>query len=285
LSFIDGFLWMGGLGGNSYRSGMTIFDRSRNSFEYVELADGVSTRGTEINEIFSRGSDTIFIASDNGVWLLDRKTKALRSRLTGRSGLPDDRVLSVFAYGDTLFAGTEYGLGIMNLHPDSSHSPKLLLPELSILCLEMAGDNLWIGTDHGIYRLNLKNGKLGRLSVPQITQTRRIFEISNSGDKMWLATDNELASIDLKTADIQSFPEVSNFGGIRAVAVKDTIIAAATISGLLLIYNGGNSFHRLFTENDGLISEGIRDLLFDGDYLWIGTDQGLTRFWYKNPAL
>jgi len=25
--------------------------------------------------------------------------------------------------------------------------------------------------------------------------------------------------------------------------------------------------------------------LFEGDYIWLATDRGLTRFWYKNPAL
>jgi hypothetical protein len=34
-----------------------------------------------------------------------------------------------------------------------------------------------------------------------------------------------------------------------------------------------------------LPSNDIRDLVIDGEYIWLGSNLGLTRFWYKNPSL
>ncbi len=102
---------------------------------------------------------------------------------------------------------------------------------------------------------------------------------------MWLATADNLVSINLKTADVASFPEVNGYGGARAVAVKDNIVAVGTPDGLLLIYQGNKQHHYMYTVNDGLASNNVKDLVFDGDYIWVGTDEGLTRFWYKNPSL
>ena len=39
----------------------------------------------------------------------------------------------------------------------------------------------------------------------------------------------------------------------------------------------------LFTTQDGLPSNEIYELLLDGDYLWIGSDRGLTRFLWNDP--
>jgi hypothetical protein len=41
----------------------------------------------------------------------------------------------------------------------------------------------------------------------------------------------------------------------------------------------------MYTVNDGLPSNDIKAVKFDGDYLWVGTDLGLTRFWHRHPGL
>jgi len=40
---------------------------------------------------------------------------------------------------------------------------------------------------------------------------------------------------------------------------------------------------REFTTQDGLPSNEVYELLLDGDYLWIGSDRGLTRFLWNDP--
>jgi ligand-binding sensor domain-containing protein len=278
-------LWMGGKTGESSRSGLTLFDWNSNQFEYVESVLDLRYITQDVNDIHSNGSD-VFVATDDGVWVVDKSDRKIRERLSRRSGLPDNRVLTVMTDGELLIAGTQYGLGILDIYSDSAELvARLLLPSETILCLEKADDDLWIGTTRGAFRFDLKSAALGRLTAPEITQFGRIFDLEHAGDMMWIATEYELASIDLATAEIELFPEVNNFGGVKALAVKDTIVAAATGAGLLLIFTGEREYHRLFTVDDGLISNNINDLAFSENYLWLGTEEGLSRFWLTSPSL
>ncbi len=278
-------LWMSGNAGDSYRTGITKFDPKNNSFKYVETFGSFIYTADDVYDICSNEYD-IFVATNNGVWVVDKEEKTIRNRLKRTSGLPDNQILTVLAVGDTLFVGTEYGLGVLNIYADSvKRITKTLLPSLTVLCLEQADNDLWIGTTEGVYRLDLQTNKIGFLAAGEITQSGSIYDIEFAADKIWLVTDEELASIDVLTADINLYPEVNNYGGARAVAVKDTLVAVATVRGLLLIYLGENPYTQIYTTVDGLISDNIRDLIFDDEYLWLGTDSGLVRFWYKNPSL
>ena len=47
-------------------------------------------------------------------------------------------------------------------------------------------------------------------------------------------------------------------------------------------YNPKLSSWRVYTHNDGLISDFITDIVAIGDYIWLGTNIGLTRVKWKN---
>jgi len=34
---------------------------------------------------------------------------------------------------------------------------------------------------------------------------------------------------------------------------------------------------------DGLLDNLVQDLVLDGDYIWFGTPEGVTRFFWNNP--
>jgi ligand-binding sensor domain-containing protein len=278
-------LWMGGAADNSYRTGLTGFNTKNNSFDYVESYGGYIYNADDVNDITTNDSE-IFAATNNGVWVVGKKDKKIKDQLKRSSGLPDNNVSAILAAGDTLFVGTEYGLGIVHLFPDSARKiPPTLLPAHTVLCLERAGNDIWIGTTEGVFRLDLENGTVGFLSSSEITHSGSAYDIKYVNGKVWLATDYELASIDVGTADVKLYPEVNNYGGANAVAANDTLIAAATMQGLLLINQGKHPYSQLYTTSDGLLSDNIRDLIFDDNYLWLGTDSGLVRFWYKDPDL
>ncbi|UCD16325.1 MAG: hypothetical protein JSV44_07605 [Candidatus Zixiibacteriota bacterium] len=281
----SGMLWMSGNLADAYRPGMTVFNWRENQFDYVNVGASEVFITERINDIYANGWD-VFVATDHGIMVVDKRTREIGDRLNRRSGLPDDRVLSVAARGDTLFAGTDYGLGLLKRFPDSVEiSVQSFLPSLSIFCIEMTTDAVWIGTSRGVFRLHFGSGKLGRLTAPEVSPTGNVHDIELSGQKMWVATEDNLVSIDMETAAIEQYPEVNGYGRINAIAVADTLIAVGTGDGLMLLYTGIKPRHYFYTANDGLISNQINDLVFDGEYLWIATDHGLTRFWYKNPRL
>jgi ligand-binding sensor domain-containing protein len=278
-------LWMGGMAENSYRTGLTRFNTKNNSFDYVESYGGLIYNADNVYDITANDRD-LFAATGDGVWVVSRKDKKTSDQLKRSSGLPDNNVAALFASGDTLFVGTEYGVGEIYLFTDSvKRISPTMLPSHTVLCLEKAGNDLWIGTNSGVYRLDLETGMLGFLSSDKLSHAGSVYDIKYIDGKIWLASDYELASIDISTAEIKLYPEVNNYGGANAVAANDTLIAAATMQGLLLISQGKHPYSQLFTTSDGLLSDNIRDLIFDENYLWLGTDSGLVRFWYKDPDL
>ncbi len=284
--YYDGIdIWIGGLVGESVRSGISIFNQPDNSFEYIETFGNLIQDAFDIFDMKSNG-ELVYVATAGGIKVIDAETRQIVDEIGRSSGVRQEYVQCLELTDDYLFAGTPDGLFIIELLGDSSHDiVRHHLIDRSILSLHITGDYLWIGTDRGGYRYHLDRKKFYRLKAPEITQNGNIFDIVSSEDAIWMATEDELISIDRQTADIELFPEVNNYGGIMAVAIKDSLVAAAVESGLLLIYNGDKPRSILFTEQDGLISNNIRDLIFIDQFLWLGTDKGLTRFWYENPDI
>ena len=281
----SGTLYIGGETQDSYRTGITLFDWKNDTFNFVETEATLVVNAPNVND-FAYDSSKIYAATDDGILIIDKDQKQIIDRYQRSFGLPINQVQTILVSGDTLYAGTAYGLSIINMKPDTAEeSIKTILSANSILCLDKVADAIWIGTSQGAYRLDVKSGKLSLLSAPQIFENDIIYDIAHTDQSVSLAMRNNLVSINLETAEITSYPEVNNYGEARAVALQDSTMAVATLNGLLLYTVGAKTRHQLFTKYDGLPSLDIRDLVFDGDYLWIGSDLGLTRFWYKDPAI
>ena len=281
----SGTLWMGGSDTEYARTGLTAFDWAENSFEHIEINPGFLSFTGRVNAI-AADEKAVYIGTEDGLLVIDKKQNEITDHLYQKSGLPHNQILSLLVYDNLLYVGTEYGLGIVDIYSDSSEIPfKTILPNHAILSLDQIDNHIWIGTHLGTFRLNLSNEKLGYLKSPKISGKREIRSIKHTDQKIWLLIDYELKSIDRNSAEIEDYPEIIQYNGLRSIAVSDTIVAAATNSGLLLLFDGSKDSHFLYTVSDGLISNDIRDLVFDGDYIWLGTDKGLTRFWFKHPSL
>lgn len=281
----SGILWIGGQSHDSYRTGITSFDWRKNDFDHVEIRGGLIRSSESVYDL-SAGKERIYAATDNGILVIDKKSRQIVERIGLSFGLPDLQVYSLRLNGDTIFAGTEFGLARLDMSTDSTDkSIGTLLYAEPIYALERESNALWIGSEHGLYRLDLSSGKLGILSIPEVSESARIYDLAIAGEKIWVASEENLISIGLDDAQVETFPEVINYGGARAVAARDSLVALAVRDGLLLLFLGDKPHHFLYTVNDGLLSHNIQTLLFDGDYLWLGCERGLTRFWYRNPNL
>jgi len=45
-----------------------------------------------------------------------------------------------------------------------------------------------------------------------------------------------------------------------------------------------DGYRRLYTVGDGMISDDIRGMVLDGDYIWLATPRGLIRFFWNDPS-
>ncbi len=132
--------------------------------------------------------------------------------------------------------------------------------------------------------MNLLNGRLRKFQDPHAIVFNRVYSIKHHQQKVWLASDGGLVGIDLESGVTYPFVSISRGFYGRALAVNDQIVATASTNGLTLYFlDQDPPLEREFTTQDGLPSDEIYELLLDGDYLWIGSDRGLTRFLWNDP--
>ena len=78
----------------------------------------------------------------------------------------------------------------------------------------------------------------------------------------------------------------SALGDVRSLAVNDTVAMVSSDNGVTMLpFRQKRIRTREFTVDDGLVSSYVFSLYLDGDYLWIGSDRGLTRFLWNDPDL
>jgi len=145
-------------------------------------------------------------------------------------------------------------------------------------------NHLWIASGVGAYRLSLETGKLQKFNDPHGVLFSRVYDVEHYGSRVWLASDGGVLSLDINTGATEPYADILRRVDSRALAVNDSIVAVASDVGMTIIFLGRTkSFSRDFTTEDGLASNYVYSLVLDGDYIWIGTDRGLTRFLWNNP--
>lgn len=145
-------------------------------------------------------------------------------------------------------------------------------------------NNLWVGTDDGLvqwYADGSGGYKYTRLEFPEMAGTMITALFCDSKGNIWLGSENDIG---LTRHTPGPDPEKAEFnivdlGGkyiVRVIAeTPDGRIWLGTESGLIILKEGAVELK--ITEKEGLMSNNIKQLLHDGDYIYIGTNRGLNR--------
>ncbi|MDH3889953.1 MAG: hypothetical protein OEV49_02625 [candidate division Zixibacteria bacterium] len=281
-----GEIWVAGEAQTAGRSGISIYDPQENVFEYLEPEFFNDYPIVDVN-CLAVNEQTIFIGSVEGVLLYDRSMERVTRTLSSHNGLPHDNVLSLQLVNDSLYVGTQEGLAMITSDGDSA---QFLFPgrfnRMAVYCFERVDSLLWIGTEEGAFRLQLSNGKLHQFIDPDHALTGDVFAIKAWEDQLVFAGPDGVVWADGGTGEVQLLLISDRIRtSVVALAINDRIVAAASDDGLTLVYyRDKRQNKRTFTTQDGLPSDYLYDLVLDGDYLWVGSDQGLSRFWWNNPS-
>jgi ligand-binding sensor domain-containing protein len=277
-------LFVSGAALDDPRTGISAFNLADNSFSYIET--GVTSRFPPVDINVLDGDEMyLYAGTPFGLFRIDRQSRQVRDQLDKRYGLNDNNVLSLQPLGDSLFVGTYRGLTLYSFATDSMKyvAPQTLANE-AIFDMLRIGEYLWLATSHGLYRLSLTDGSLQRLNDPSGSTFGNVYALDRNEKALWAATDDGAVRIDFATGDVESFPSLLYNRGSRALAVNDRIAALSSDNGIIFIFHDlKKPYTREITVNDGLPSPYVYSLVMDGDFIWVGTDKGLTRFLWNNP--
>ena len=284
MYYDDGVLWVSGATLGAFRTGISVFDIEDNSFTHIESGIGEGLPDADINCI-DGDADYIYLGTDIGLFFLERDSRRVTKSLSYRSGLPDDNVLALKVVGDSLFVGTASGLCMLTASADSISMirPNQFVNQ-AIFDFELTDRTIWIASEAGGFQLNLESGRLRKFQDPNSIVFNRAYNIESYDNEIWLASDGGMVCVNLETGETTPYISISRGFSGRAMAVNDEIAAIATNRGLLVYFLSGDPvIEREFTFDDGLPSTEINELFIDGDFLWIGSDRGLTRFLWNDP--
>jgi ligand-binding sensor domain-containing protein len=223
------------------------------------------------------------------------------------ASLPSLVVTSLAFDSAWVYIGTDNGLGFMkrdlekkhkkrgkqrsgdSLQADSSESPvssRNLLRGWRINTLKVIDGFLYVGTNRGVLRRAAGDyGDFQFLNTPEKMLTDDILDMARLGDSLFFLTKNDIIIINTKTGETGTIADQSHFGSwhMRKFAVDSLHIWAATDIGLWM-YRFSDGYRRLFTVNDGMLSDDIRSIEMVGDYIWMATPKGVIRFYWNRPG-
>ena len=280
----DGYLWVSGAVFDEARTGITGIDPASLEFSHIESGVRPDFPVVDVNCLAAE-SDRLYIGTPFGLYIMNPDTRYVERTITKRYGLWDENVISLEVNGDTVYIGTSDGLSFVT---GASDSVALVRPTQfsgqAIWDLEQFGEYLWIGSSAGAFRYDPSTGTLQRYQDPEQVLFSDVYDIESWKEYLWFASDAGLVQLNTETARSRSFHEAIQRITPRALAVNDTIAAVASDKGMTVLFHANRKpFTRDFTTADGLASDYVFALEMDGDYIWIGTDAGLTRFLWNNP--
>jgi len=276
--------WFGGPALDSGLTGITVYDTLRETWEYLEARYTDGFDSDEALQIVHTG-DTVWMATAAGLTRYC-ETEADKFRTYNVfDGLFSDVVTAVEPDGDVLWIGTDHGINALLIPQDSVvRATDRLTNGAYVYDIEVIDDFVWMGTDYGLFSRYKELGDWRRFSAAQSILNGNVYAITHDDTAFYFGTDFGLAMVLRDGSGVQEYISGNIFpgGDIYALAVTDRIVWASTASGLVR-FDPRTERYRLFDRSDGLFDDFVQVIYPDGDYLWLGTQEGVQRFYWNSP--
>lgn len=281
--YIDtkGDLWVGTRGGISYRSKekqiFNLIQEGKNDDRYLN--------DDEIYGFTEDNNGNIWIGTESGginIW--NAKTKHF-SYITHKNGLSTDCIKCFLKNGEEIWVGTY--MGGINVVDGNTHSVKHTFrhnnEDNSISSddvwwlMKDHKEQIWVGTAKGLDRYDNKGNFI---HYPQlVTDEEVVCILEDDEHDLWIATYSEVIVFDSKSNKIIRYPE-----RCRIIHQdKEKRFWLGTYTKGLALYDKNNGVQAYFNEPT-VSNNSIQNITEDGDFLWISTTNGLTRFNKKDKS-
>ncbi|MBN2542055.1 hypothetical protein JXI42_04245 [bacterium] len=279
---VDGdSIWFGGRNESNFEpSGITLYDRRNEEWHYFDAEIDVYLVSDEVN-CFAATKKYVFIGTELGLVVYLKEEDRFRSYTVSR-GIPDDEVTALCIKGDELWVGTESGIAKCRIGIfDFELTSEIHFPVVYELIDD--GVTLWAATRDGAYFLTEQGWR--HLGTPDGYLDAPIWSIAIDDSFMWFAGQLGVLKMNTNGGERELFPvstilPKTSFNKIRAT---ERYIWLASNSGVLRFRKLDESWQN-YTEYDGLSSNRVWTIAPDGDYIWFGTRDGATRFYWNEPS-
>ncbi len=270
-------LWFGGEDARSSRAeGITFFDDTHGTWRYFDDDEIHGLDDARVSAILP-DSNNVWFGTPTGLvrylkepdqWLTYRLHRSRRDRITA---LARDR--------DRLWIGTDAGLKVLDLEQDSLRSVEGS-GRFAVHAMGVGEHFVWAGTDRGLYRCTRREGTWTRAPGPEGLTRVPVAALCPRDGGIWaiLRSPPALARLSRDGTEWERFP-LSEITGSRKVGIAaDTSrVWVTTDQGVFRLRTASGLWQR-YTRYDGLLADRINAVLLDGDTVWFGTSEGVSRF-------
>jgi hypothetical protein len=183
--------------------------------------------------------DSIWVGSEKGLSLLDKKTEAWKGFYSTQDGLSGNFVQAILVQPDSLWIGTNGGISRFQKGKRTwkNYSVKEGLPAGEIKALALIGQRIWAGSADGVLmEFEPASDRWKRVEPTDPLKSSGIYSLAVTQEKALICRENGVSLYDLSTGQWES-------------------LAAA----------------------DGLLSNAVFCAAPDGNAIWFGTDKGASR--------
>ncbi len=280
-------LWIGGMQDRREPAGVTQWFGPQENPNYYEPH---LITGFDNDRITSIVADDrfVFFGTRGGLTYFDKQENIWKT-LRNVHNMSDERITDVILDDQSAWAATLGGVSRVDkqsLLSDSLIVERVLPRRLMVTAvhdLDMQDNIIWMGTELGLYRYD-KRKKQGKFIVDVDFVSRPVYAVSVWKNEVWFGTDEGVGSMDINTRELLSVPSRLHRvdAAINRMLATKQAVWVATNNGVLKYDRFGNRWRR-YTVVDGLSDNLVYALYQEGDYMWFGTANGLTRFYWNAP--
>ncbi|MEM1218378.1 MAG: histidine kinase, partial [Bacteroidota bacterium] len=268
----EGNAWLGTSG-----SGVIIIP----SFKVIEYSKRSGDLPNDRITMFWKepGQDFLWCGFENGqVWKITQEETGFECILA-KDFQSDEEVISMMKY-----PGGGYFINVgrrliqtdkdLNILAETNGNLKVMIKGLE--------EEIWFGSHIGVLKMPLgdKFSFFQSRSGWEYYLESRTYALLSEGTRIWMGSVSGLYFYDYVKDEVFPFLENGKHQDYRVSKIrkaKDGTIWVSTLgSGILHIKD--NELVKKYSEKNGLSSNRCNDLLIDGPYLWVATDQGVDRF-------
>ncbi len=271
------------------RAGVTYWNQVSGEWRYYESKFDANFLTDNINRLHVYG-DSLFCATRFGVNILDTDNGDWY-RLTAADGLLHDNINDLLLQGSQLFVATDAGLNRIDLKRSRSDTLRMAtlagddLNLVRVFDIALKDDLLWAATEFGLYLYNTIDGRGAFVQSSDGPIGEVVISLSLFGDELWMGTVSAVYALDLQQNRWLQQPE-KNLGinyPVRSIVATEGQVWVGTDGGGLFKLNRETRDWVRFTREDGLLNNHVLEIREDGDYLWLGTPEGVTLFYWNDP--
>jgi signal transduction histidine kinase/ligand-binding sensor domain-containing protein/DNA-binding response OmpR family regulator len=299
----DDNVWIG-----TWEAGLNVHFRNRNKFMLYRHKTNTeqSLLRDKITAIACEGNNRVWIGSNSGLTLLDRKANFYKHFIVNPSTSTvlnnnDINFLHIDKEGDLFVSTWGAGLRILkkgsNVFTNYQYNNGQFIPYFTCIQSSKIHNKIWIGTqESGLLSFDKLTGKF--TPIVELNQKGILAEIhvnsilEDSKGILWIGSyNNGTFRFDPQTHQINHFIQSDRPNSIKGNHVFQIFedsqkrIWIATNGGGLCLFQPKTNTFKTWTTDDGLPNNTIKGILEDEHQnLWLATNDGLSEFLIKSNS-